>query len=170
MYSFKFFRLLVPVLFLFFTTVSCSDDSGCNQKPNTAVNQAQLQLDIDEIDAYLSENNIGAEVHDSGLRYVINEPGDGKTATLCDRITVRYEGRLMSDGSGFDDSDGKNIAFPYPLSRLIIGWQVGIPLIEEGGSITLYVPSSYGYGSRGAGDDIPPNANLIFEISLAKVF
>ncbi|WP_428236053.1 FKBP-type peptidyl-prolyl cis-trans isomerase [Gracilimonas sp.] len=166
--STKFIRLFIPVLFLFFVTVSCSDDSGCNQKPNTAVNQAQLQLDIDEIEAYLTENNIEAQVHESGLRYVINEPGDGKTATLCDQITISYEGRLLSDGSVFDDSDGKNVAFP--LSRLIIGWQVGIPLIEEGGSITLYVPSSYGYGSRGAGDDIPPNANLIFEISLARVF
>ncbi len=170
MSTFRFIRLFVPVLFLSLATASCSDDSGCNQKPNTAVNQAQLQLDIDEIEAYLSENNIEAQVHESGLRYVINEPGDGNTATLCDQITVRYEGRLMSDGSVFDDSDGKNVAFPLPLSRLIIGWQVGIPLIEEGGSITLYVPSSYGYGSRGAGDDIPPNSNLIFEVSLAKVF
>jgi FKBP-type peptidyl-prolyl cis-trans isomerase len=166
--SLKFTRLLILALFLLFATASCSDNGGCNQKPNTAVNQDQLQLDIEKIENYLTENNIEAEVHESGLRYVINEPGDGKTATLCDQITISYQGRLMSDGSVFDDSDGKNVAFP--LSRLIIGWQVGIPLIEEGGSITLYVPSSYGYGSRGAGDDIPPNANLIFEVSLARVF
>lgn len=168
MTSLKITPLFVIAIFLLFTSTSCDQNNGCGQKPNTAVNQDQLQLDIEAIENYLTENNIEAQVHESGLRYVINEPGDGKTATLCDQITISYEGRLLSDGSVFDDSDGKNVAFP--LDRLITGWQVGIPLIEEGGSITLYVPSSYGYGSRGAGDDIPPHANLIFEVSLVKVF
>ena len=166
--SFRIIPLFVIAVFWFFVSTSCNRNNGCNQKPNTAVNQDQLQLDIEAIEAYLTENNIEAQVHKSGLRYVINEAGDGKKATLCDQITISYEGRLMSDGSVFDDSDGKNVAFP--LDRLITGWQVGIPLIEEGGSITLYVPSSYGYGSRGAGDDIPPNANLIFEVNLVRVF
>ncbi|MEQ8524978.1 FKBP-type peptidyl-prolyl cis-trans isomerase [Gracilimonas sp.] len=168
MHSSKLNKVLVPALFLLFATTSCINNDGCGQKPNTAVNQDQLQLDIEEIEAYLTENNIEAQVHKSGLRYIINEPGDGKRATLCDQITFSYEGRLLSDGSVFDDSDGKNVAFP--LTRLITGWQVGIPLIEEGGSITLFIPSSYGYGSSGAGDDVPPNANLIFEVNLVRVF
>lgn len=164
----KLNRLSVLLLFLAFIFTSCMDDGSCDQKPSTAVNQDQLQLDIEAIESYLTENNIEAQVHESGLRYVINEEGDGKKASVCDQVTVRYDGFLVSDESNFDGSDGKNVAFP--LSRVIIGWQVGVPLIREGGSITLYIPSSYAYGSRGSGDRVPPNANLIFEIDLVRVF
>ena len=158
-----FFVLILSSTFL----TGCFRNDGCDQEPNTAVDQNQLALDVDAIESYLSENNIEAEVHPSGIRYVVKETGTGRKPTLCNQVTVRYEGRLMSDGSVFDSSDR---AIAFALNRLITGWQVGIPLIKEGGSITLYIPSSYAYGRKGAGDDIPPNANLIFDIELVAVF
>ncbi len=159
--------LLLSGLVLLLSLTSCFSDNGCDQKPKLNVNQTQLRADVKAIEDYLTENNIEAEVHKSGIRYVINAPGDGNKPSLCDQVTVSYEGRLLSDGSVFDGTD-KNVAFG--LNRLIIGWQVGIPLIKEGGSITLYIPSVYGYGVRGSGDKIPPNSNLVFDIDLVKVF
>lgn len=154
--------------FFFLLSLSgCLPDAGCEIKPSLNVNQTQLQKDIDAIEAYLTENNIEAEVHKSGIRYVINTQGDGKKPSLCNQVTVSYQGRLLSDGSIFDNSEG---AVAFSLNRLILGWQLGIPLLKEGGNITLYIPSVYGYGSRGSGDDIPAHANLIFEINLVRVF
>ncbi len=159
---------------LFFLTIcgallltGCLPDIDCDIKPNTNVSETQLEKDIAGIETYLTENDIEAEVHKSGIRYVINTQGDGKKPTLCNQVTVSYQGRLLADDSIFDNSD-QTVAFG--LDRLIPGWQIGLPLLKEGGNITLYIPSVYGYGSRGAGDNIPPNANLIFEVNLVRVF
>lgn len=165
MHSLRKLSLIILCLTVSLTFNSCLD-TGCGQKPNTNVSESQLEADIQAIDNYLSENNIEAEIDKSGIRYVINSPGSGKSPNLCNFVTVSYRGERMSDGFVFDQSDG-NVAFS--LNRLITGWQIGIPLLNEGGTITLYVPSVYGYGSRGAGDDIPADANLIFEISLVRV-
>ncbi|MEP2771218.1 MAG: FKBP-type peptidyl-prolyl cis-trans isomerase [Fulvivirga sp.] len=145
------------------------DDSEaftCGLTPNLSVNQTQLDKDIEAIDNYLSDNNITAEVHDSGLRYVIDSFGNGVQPNLCNAVSVNYKGSLISDGSVFDES---NNPVTFPLSNLITGWQIGIPLVNAGGSITLFIPSVYGYGQAGAGNNVPPNANLIFEIDLLQV-
>ncbi len=146
------------------------DDSEaftCGLTPNLSVNQTQLDKDVEAIEAYLTDNSITAEVHSSGLRYVIDVAGEGNQPNLCNAVSVNYKGSLMSDGSVFDESTN---AITFPLSNLIAGWQIGIPLIKQGGSITLYIPSVYGYGESGTGDgSIPSNANLIFEIDLVRV-
>ena len=85
--------------------------------------------------------------------------------TVCNRVTVRYSGRLTS-GAVFD-SNLTGISFT--LGQLIVGWQKGIPLIRPGGKITLYVPPSLGYGAAGAPPTIPANAYLIFDIDLVAV-
>ncbi|MTI22042.1 hypothetical protein E1176_13510 [Fulvivirga sp. RKSG066] len=102
---------------------------------------------------------------ENGLRYVINASGEGSNPNICNSVTVNYVGKLMSNGSVFDKSSNP---VTFPLSALITGWQIGIPLIASGGEVTLYIPSVYAYGSRGSGS-IPPNANLIFDIDLLEV-
>lgn len=159
-----FFCLVICFSFLL---TSCLPKIECDIKPNLNVSESQLEKDIDAIETYLTDNNIEAEVHKSGIRYVINSQGDGKKPTVCNQVTVSYQGRLLADGSIFDNSEG---AIAFGLDRLIPGWQVGLPLIKEGGNITLYIPSVYGYGSRGSGNSIPPNSNLIFDINLVRVF
>ena len=90
----------------------------------------------------------------------INTPGTGDKPTACSDVTVAYVGRLLN-GNIFDQNTG--IAFN--LSKLIAGWQEAIPLIAKGGSMTLYLPPTLGYGPNAVGP-VPANSNLIFDISL----
>jgi FKBP-type peptidyl-prolyl cis-trans isomerase len=150
------------LLLLALSITNCGKD--CDSDPNLDVNEEQLQADIAAIDAYLNENGIEAEEHPTGIRYVIKRKGDGDSPSLCDNIAVTYEGRLISNGNVFDSS--QNIR-SFPLNGVITGWQVGVPLIKEGGRITLFIPSVYGYGATGSSSgSIPPNANLQFEVVL----
>lgn len=158
------------VVVLFFMALNgcestVDNDSGCELTPNLEVDQDQLNEDIEEIDAYLEENNIEAQVDPSGLRYVISQQGEGESATLCDQVSVTYVGTLLSDGSQFDATSDP---FTFILAGLITGWQIGIPLIQPGGSMTLYIPSVYGYGAAGT-QGIPGDANIVFEIDLVEV-
>lgn len=140
-----------------------SSNNDCDSSPDLDVNETQLAADIAKIDAYLEANKIVAEKHPSGLRYIIKREGSGGTPAFCDNVSVTYEGRLIGSSTAFDSNQ---TPVSFPLSRLIVGWQVGIPLIKPGGRITLYIPSVYGYGATGAGSDIPPNSNLQFEVLL----
>jgi FKBP-type peptidyl-prolyl cis-trans isomerase FkpA len=141
--------------------VSCSKDD-CDLEPNLSVDQTQLAKDIATLDAYLEANEIVAEEHPSGIRYVLTRAGEGDRPNYCSSVSVTYEGRTLN-GTVFDS---RATPINFPLQNLITGWQIGIPLIKEGGRITLYIPSVYAYGSSGIGSDIPPNASLIFEILL----
>ena len=163
-----YFKAVLAALFLGIIILSSgcfSNTDECNYELNlSGVNNSQLEKDISAIDAYLADNNIeNVQEHSSGVRYVIHEEGSGEFPGLCNQVSVNYQGQLMSDGTVFDQSQNP---VTFPLRNLIYGWQIGIPLIQPGGSITLYIPSVYAYGSRGSGESIPPNANLIFEIDL----
>lgn len=154
-------RNKILILFLGAMTVfsSCKDDEGA-----VLTFEEQLEVDKQILDDYLAENNITAQEDPSGLRYVINEAGDGATADQSSTIRVAYEGTLL-DGTVFDSSDD----LVFPLRNLIEGWQIGIPLIQEGGDITLYIPSGLAYGTQGIPGFIPGNTNLIFTIELLEV-
>jgi FKBP-type peptidyl-prolyl cis-trans isomerase len=163
-----YFKAVLAALFLTIIVISSgcfSNSDECNYELNLAgVDSAQLEEDIAAIDTYISENNIeNVQIHSSGLRYVINEQGSGNFPDLCGQVTVNYQGQLMNDGTVFDQSQNP---VTFPLRNLIYGWQIGIPILKSGGSITLYIPSVYAYGSRGSGESIPPNANLIFDVEL----
>ena len=158
------FAILI-VLVLAISAPGCLKDSSCSYTPSVRLNQEQHQTDVANLEAYLTQNNIQAESLSGGIHYVIHTKGTGNTPTSCNAVSVTYEGRLMSTGAIFD-STSTPVAFS--LSNLIPGWQYGIPLIKEGGSITLYLPSGYAYGSNGTGS-IPPNSNLIFDIELVDV-
>ena len=156
------------LLFSFLLISSLLFTSGCKNKcdgPNLNVNSEQLAIDIAIIDDYLTENNIEATEHPSGLRYTITRQGDGNSHNACDRIAIAYTGKTL-DGTIFDESKDP---VSFGLTSLITGWQIGLPLLKEGGRITLYIPSVYAYGASGAGSDIGPNESLIFEIYLLRV-
>jgi len=125
-----------------------------------------LQSDKDEsiILAHLEENELEAERTDEGLYYEIIEPGEGDVYPKENAIiTIRYTGSFL-DGTIFDQTEGNDTA-TFALTDLIQGWQIGIPLLQKGGKIKLYVPSAIGYGAAGAGS-IPPWSVLIFDIEL----
>ncbi len=153
------------VVLSIFTFSGCDKNEGCSSEPNLLVSQDQLAIDIAAIDAYLLENEINAQTDETGIRYVINKEGTGGKPDLCSIATVTYQGKLMSNGAVFDSRD---TPISFPLRNLIVGWQIGIPKVKEGGTITLYLPSVYAYGAF-VKQDIPANSNLIFEITLLSV-
>lgn len=147
-------KLLFLLLSLSLGMVSCTKDKSAS---------AQLEVDKIAIEAYLAEHNLTAQSTASGLYYIIENQGTGAQPTVASTVTVKYTGWLL-DGTQVD-----NGTITYPLNALIKGWQEGIPLFNEGGNGTLFIPSCLAYGTTGAGKDIPPNAVLIFDINLISV-
>lgn len=112
----------------------------------------------------------GMQVTESGLYYKITKKTDGKAPKAGDNVQVHYAGKL-TNGTEFDSSFKRNepLEFPVGTGRVIKGWDEGILLLKEGETATLLIPPAMGYGERGAGGVIPPNAWLIFDVELVKV-
>ena len=106
----------------------------------------------------------------SGLSYFITECGTGEKLKSGDMATVNYTG-LLTDGTKFDSSLDRNQTFSFPLGagKVIKGWDEGIQLLRVGDRATFFIPSTLGYGARGAGGVIPPNATLIFIIEVVGI-
>jgi FKBP-type peptidyl-prolyl cis-trans isomerase len=105
---------------------------------------------------------------DSGLKYRILRSSDGEKATAKDSVTVHYRGWL-DDDTEFDSSYKRDEPISFPLGRVIAGWTEGMQLVGVGGMIELTIPPELGYGQRGAGADVPPNATLHFLVELISV-
>lgn len=137
---------------------------GCEKGESVEELQAQQAQQDDEIIInYLEENGLEAEKHSSGIYFTIIEPGTGEHPASSSTVEVKYKGYL-TDKTVFDQTAGDN-TFEYPLSGLIPGWQIGIPLLKKGGKGILYIPSGLGYGTYSIGS-IPANSVLIFDIEL----
>jgi FKBP-type peptidyl-prolyl cis-trans isomerase len=97
--------------------------------------------------------------------------GDGEEAKTGDFVTVHYTGTLKDGGHKFDSSLDRGEPFSFTLGRgdVIQGWDKGVPGMKVGGKRKLTIPSVLAYGQRGAGRDIPPNADLVFEVELLNV-
>ncbi len=104
----------------------------------------------------------------SGLQYRILRKSNGKTPKANHTVTVHYRGWL-DDKSEFDSSYKRNKPTTFPLNRVIAGWTEGLQLVSQGGMIELQIPSRLGYGPRGAGNAIPPNATLHFLVELIEI-
>jgi FKBP-type peptidyl-prolyl cis-trans isomerase FkpA len=105
-----------------------------------------------------------------GLKYTDDQVGTGAVATAGKTAVVHYTGWLL-DGTKFDSSRDRNQPFSFPLGagQVIKGWDEGVAGMKVGGKRTLIVPPALGYGARGAGGVIPPNATLKFEVELLDV-
>jgi FKBP-type peptidyl-prolyl cis-trans isomerase len=106
----------------------------------------------------------------SGLKYVDLVEGTGAEALKGQRVKVHYTGWLK-DGKKFDSSVDRGDPFEFPLGagRVIKGWDEGVAGMKVGGKRKLVIPPSLGYGERGAGGVIPPNAELTFEVELLGI-
>ena len=105
-----------------------------------------------------------------GLKYTDDQVGTGTEAQAGKTVSVHYTGWLL-DGTKFDSSKDRNQPFSFPLGRgqVIKGWDEGVAGMKVGGKRTLVIPPDLGYGARGAGGVIPPNATLLFEVELLAV-
>ncbi len=113
----------------------------------------------------------------SGLQYDDTTPGSGNEATAGTRVTVHYTGWLHDPaqpggrGAKFDSSKDRGDPFRFHLGagQVIRGWDEGVQGMKVGGTRLLLIPADLGYGARGAGGVIPPNATLLFEVDLLSV-
>ncbi len=105
-----------------------------------------------------------------GLKYTDDQVGTGAEAVAGKTVSVHYTGWL-TNGQKFDSSRDRGQAFSFPLGagRVIKGWDEGVAGMKVGGKRTLTIPPELGYGARGAGNAIPPNATLKFEVELLDV-
>jgi len=143
---------ILSLVFLGLLTVSCGDDEP--QLDNATL-----------IQNYITENNLNAvEVDNSGLFYVVSKEGNGEFPNINNDVTVHYTGKFLN-GDVFDSSVARGAPATFPLSGVIVGWQIGIPKFSKGGAGTLIIPSDLAYGSRGNGS-IPGNSVLLFDVEL----
>ncbi len=111
---------------------------------------------------------------ESGLKYIDHVVGDGDEAVAGQPVQVHYTGWLYENGAKgakFDSSHDRNEPFGFPLGagQVIKGWDEGVAGMRIGGKRELIIPPDLGYGARGAGAGIPPNATLVFDVELLKV-
>jgi FKBP-type peptidyl-prolyl cis-trans isomerase FkpA len=109
----------------------------------------------------------------SGLQFEDTVPGTGKRAEAGRYVSVHYTGWLYDGGvkgAKFDSSKDRNDPFEFDLGAgsVIRGWDEGVQGMQEGGTRVLVIPPALGYGARGAGGVIPPNATLLFEVELLR--
>ena len=110
----------------------------------------------------------GAKVTPSGLVILMVKEGNGTQPTASSTVRVHYRG-MFPDGREFDSSYSRGEPIEFPLTGVIKCWTEGVALMKVGGAAKLTCPSSIAYGARGAGGTIPPNATLVFEVSLLGV-
>ncbi|TVQ08005.1 MAG: FKBP-type peptidyl-prolyl cis-trans isomerase [Leptolyngbya sp. DLM2.Bin27] len=134
---------------------------------------AQAAADLDPAVTTAEADDVTEETlttTDSGLQYVDLKEGTGAMPQAGQRVTVHYTGTL-EDGTKFDSSRdrGRPFTFQIGVGQVIKGWDEGVGTMRVGGQRKLVIPAELGYGSRGAGGVIPPNATLLFDVELLRI-
>jgi FKBP-type peptidyl-prolyl cis-trans isomerase FklB len=120
--------------------------------------------------AFLAENGKkdGVKTTKSGLQYKVIKTGSGNTPKASDTVVTHYRGTLI-DGTVFDSSFDRGEPATFPVGRVIRGWTEALQMMTVGSKWQLFIPADLAYGEQGAGDDIGPNAVLIFDIELIAI-
>ena len=132
----------------------------------------QLKKDDVVIQEYIKKNNLKATKDESGVYYVITNAGSSVKPKAGQVVSVLYKGTLLENGKEFDSSakiGNKPFDFPLGQGQVIPGWDKGIAQFTKGSKGILLVPSSLAYGQRGAGQDIPADAPLRFDVELVDI-
>ncbi|MBF0289034.1 MAG: FKBP-type peptidyl-prolyl cis-trans isomerase [SAR324 cluster bacterium] len=121
-------------------------------------------------EAFLTKNATapGVVVCSSGLQYRILEEGNGACPGSTDSVTVHYAGKLLN-GKVFDSSYKRGEPLSFPVNGVIAGWTEALKMMPVGSKWELFIPAPLGYGVKGAGGLIGPNATLVFEVELLAI-
>lgn len=150
----NFKNIILPILFLVFTV---------------NLGFAQDEQNATDIETYLKTQNIVATTTDYGLHYETATVGTGKKPKVGDYLALNFKGKLL-DGTVFQSSEqGEPFVFQVGYRQVIRGLDLGIREFPVGSKGNLYIPPNLGYGKRGAGQEVPPNASLVFEVDLVKI-
>ncbi len=125
-------------------------------------------VDVGAAYLHINAQKPDVQVTQSGLQFEILTSGEGATPEVTSMVTVHYHGTL-TDGTVFDSSVERGTPATFPVGRLIRGWTEALQMMKEGDKWRLVIPPDLGYGARGAGDTIPPNSVLVFEVELIEV-
>jgi FKBP-type peptidyl-prolyl cis-trans isomerase FkpA len=171
-------RYAAILLLVMVTLIACAQD-----KPESASSDAAAHGDTE----MASQSEEGAEMADAftmpnlddfewldgpeGLKYAVIKEGIGTDVNAGDQVQVHYTGWLKDNGNFFDSSRKRGAPFVFPLGagRVIRGWDLGVDMMKVGGHWIFILPPEIGYGARGAGGAIPPNATLVFDVEVIGV-
>lgn len=168
-----YFALVIGVAGVF---GACSGKQKAAENDTLVADEAVAEVVTDSVSARFRNPDYRSDVATdstyavtpTGLKYMIIQEGTGATPTAADNVTVHYTGKLL-DGAVFDSSVQRGEPATFPLNGVIKGWTEGLQLMKEGAKYVFYIPTDLAYGARGAGRDIPPYADLVFEVELIKV-
>ena len=140
------------------------------QKPVMAKQQAQADASLAAGKAFLAENGKkpGVTTTASGLQYEVLQMGKGPKPVATDSVTVNYKGTLLN-GKEFDSSYKHGQPATFSLQDVVPGWAEAVELMPVGSRFKVYIPSELGWGERGAGQDIPGNNVVVFELELLSI-
>jgi FKBP-type peptidyl-prolyl cis-trans isomerase FkpA len=126
---------------------------------------------MDKNQQFLADNakQEGVQTTASGLQYKVLREGTGPKPGEYAEVEVHYEGRLI-DGKVFDSSYQRGEPISFLLGQVISGWREGVQLMPVGSKYQFYIPAELGYGKSGMPGVIPPNATLVFDVELLKIF
>ncbi|MGE5399457.1 MAG: FKBP-type peptidyl-prolyl cis-trans isomerase [Ignavibacteriales bacterium] len=128
------------------------------------------EKNLKEGESFLASNKTkeGVKTTASGLQYKVLQAGNGPSPKATDKVTCNYRGTLI-DGTEFDNSYKRGEPITFNVNGVIKGWGEALQMMKVGDKWQLFIPSSLGYGEQGAGQAIPPNATLIFEVELLSI-
>lgn len=163
-----FLLKMVCFLSIFSLLLSCASSPKNSETLRSSSEASTKILTIKETPRIVASSDY--QTTTTGLKYYDFQVGSGAKPRTGQTVEVHYTGWLKN-GTSFDSSltRGRPLSFPIGVRRVILGWDEGVGSMKVGGYRQLIVPARLAYGERGAGDQIPPNATLIFEVQLLNI-